>query len=97
MEKSERQRCIEKASDLLGMTHLGFTEWITSFQPDYQTYKTEAGIGCFWTDGDDGLIWFCPECDIFAEQGVRVETLSRYCDIDFDSMLEIQKLLASSD
>ena len=97
MERSERQRHIENASELLGMTNSGFINWMTCDQPDYQIYETEAGIGCFWTDGDDGLIWFDPECEIFQEQGVKVEMLSRYCDIDFDSMLEIQRLLAGSD
>ena len=84
----------EKVSKLLGMTNSDFIDWISSFQPDYKTYISDSGVGCFYTDGDDGLIWFDPDCESFDDEGVRVEVMGKYCDIDFHSMLEIHQKLS---
>ena len=83
-----------KTLELLGITNDEFIDWISSSKPDYRTYVSEDGVGCFYTDGDDGLIWFDPNCDCFGEEGIRVEILGKYCDIDFQSMLEIHQRLS---
>ena len=66
---------IQTASELLGMTNSDFIDWISSFQPDYKTYISDSGVGCFYTDGDDGLIWFDPDCESFDDEGLRVEVM----------------------
>lgn len=90
----KRMDHIETASELLGMTNSDFIDWISSFQPDYKTYISDSGVGCFYTDGDDGLIWFDPDCESFDDEGLRVEVMGKYCDIDFQSMLEIHQKLS---
>jgi hypothetical protein len=88
---------IEKACKFLEMSEEEVLSWITSMEPCYFTYICDEGVGAFYTDGDDGLIWFDPDCEIFEEEGIKVSVMGNYCDIDFESMHKIHSLLSGND
>ena len=87
---------IESACKLLDMSEEEVIKWITSMNPSYMIYISE-GVGAFYTDGDDGLMWFDSDCETFEEEGVKVSVMGNYCDIDFESMLEIHKRISGID
>lgn len=84
---------IESACQLLDMSEEEVIKWITCMNHSYIIYISE-GVGAFYTDGDSGLMWFDPDCEVFEEEGVKVSIMGNYCDIDFESMLEIHKRIS---
>lgn len=80
----------EYVCHLVGMTAQDFTGWTQTFKPDYKMFISDDGyLGCIYTDGDCGFLLFSTDCECFEDEGVRVQVSGNYCDIDFQSMHEI--------
>jgi hypothetical protein len=77
---------------LLGMTEDAFINWKQSMQPGYMAFVGDDDDQDFviYTDGDDGLIAFVKDCEMF-DDGVKIYMGSGYVDITPEIMSEMME------
>ena len=80
-------------AESLGMTPNELTAWGQTFQPSTKYFSEDDIPQCLYTDGDDGMILFSSFCECFADEGVTVKPLSVWCDIPFNTMVDISNTL----
>ena len=80
-----------EAIEISGMTEEEFFKWIASFNPTYRIKRGTDPAGskyfdCVYTDGDSGVIVFNGFTEMFEHGGMRVNPVTPYCDMFYDSM-----------
>jgi hypothetical protein len=82
-----------EAIRVTGKNETELLKWAQDMQPDFIVNRSDYAVQIVYTDGDDGLMIFTGICDVFDDWGIKIETISRYCDIADEDLMTILNLI----
>lgn len=83
-----------EAIRITGKNEEELLKWAQDMQPDFIINRSGDAVQIVYTDGDDGLMIFTPiVCEILDDCGIKIETISAYCDIADEDLITILNLI----
>ena len=82
-----------EAIRITGKNEKDLLKWAQDWRPDFIINRSEDAVQIVYTDGDDGLMLFTGVCEIFDDCGIKIETISAYCDIADKDLITILNLI----
>lgn len=83
----------KQAMQITGKSESDLLRWTQTMQPDFIVNRSEDAVQIVYTDGDDGLMIFTGICEIFDDCGIKIETISAYCDIADEDLITVVNLI----
>tara|TARA_R110001632_G_scaffold27784_1_gene74479 strand:+ start:358 stop:651 length:294 start_codon:yes stop_codon:yes gene_type:complete len=82
-----------EAMEITGKNKTELFKWSQDMQPAFIVNRSDDAVQIVYTDGDDGLIILSGFCDSFEDCGIKIETISAYCDIADVDLIAILKII----
>ena len=83
----------KQAMQITGKNETELLNWAQDMRPDFMVNRSEDAVQIVYTDGDDGLMIFTGICEIFDDCGIKIETISAYCDIADEDLITALNLI----
>ena len=83
----------KQVMQITGKSETELLKWKQTMQPDFIVNRSEDVIQIAYTDGDDGLMIFIGSCEIFDDCGIKIETISKWCDIADEDLSTLLNLI----
>ena len=82
-----------EAIRITGKNETELLKWAQDMQPDFIVNRSDDAVKIVYTDGDDVLMIFTGICEIFDDCGIKIETVSAYCDIAEEELMTVLNLI----
>jgi len=82
-----------EAIRITGKNEIDLLNWAQDMQPDFIVSRSDDAVQIVYTDGDCGLMIFTGICEIFDDCGIKIETISAYCDIADGDLTTVLNLI----